>query len=181
MTKDETGGGKGDATFGDPEDFAIEVGTEPDLSPPTSVWGHMRVWCGGVPLGNLQDRHCALYPAYGKFRSLPGRVDRLWDDGFAGRSDRELWDFLYGALYGLKGDWDRYNTFEFLTHWGEQFDDYPAFLLSPPGGRCRVLFQARPNGEPAGVDVSRAGLVTASAGFVAWFEQEARRLCGESA
>jgi hypothetical protein len=47
---------KSDQIFGDKNDFAIEAGVEPDLVPPSLLWGHMRIWCAGVPLGNINDR-----------------------------------------------------------------------------------------------------------------------------
>jgi hypothetical protein len=158
----------------------------------------MRVWCRVVPLGDFEDRHCALYPAYGNFHWLVDHIDTLWDDATAALSDREAWDLLSGALYGTHGNgisvpkpvvvpgdpavdaaWERYNKFEFLTNWGEQFDGYPAFLLRLPGGRCRVLYRSA-TGEPAGVEVSQAGIVATSKAFVAWFEQQERRLAGPS-
>ena len=40
--------------FGDRDDFAIEAGVEPDRHTAGTVWGHMCVWCRGVPLGDLK-------------------------------------------------------------------------------------------------------------------------------
>ena len=191
--------------FGDPADFAIDVGVEPDLTPPSAVWGHMRVWCAGVPLGNFNDRYCALHPAYAGFRWLSANVGELWDDALAGLGDRELWGLLRGSLYGFHGNgisvpgpvvspddpqvgaaWARFERFGFLTNWGEQFDGYPAFIICPPGaaesaaGTCRIVFRAGVAGEPTGVTVSRAAVVSVSEAFVEWFEGQEQRVMSET-
>jgi hypothetical protein len=182
----------GDPTlFGDPADFAIEAGVEPDLTPPSPVWGHMRVWCGGIPLGDIDDRHCGLYLPYLNFRSRARSLDELWDENLTGLSDREIWNFLDGRLYGFHGDVEieddrtldevdadmvRYGKFNFLTNWGEQFDGYKSFLLCPPGKPLRVLCRRLPERIGLGLDVSRAGFTAASRAFVRWFEEQERRL-----
>jgi hypothetical protein len=191
---------QGDTIFGDRADFAIEAGAKPDLAVPSAVWGHMRVWCQGVPFGNFEDRSCAIYLAYVRFKWLAAHVHELWDDSLAGLSDPERWGLLQGALYGFHGNgisvpktvvlpndreadraWERYNKFVFLTNWGAQFDGFRAFLLSPPDAQCRVLFRAGGTGAPTGIDVSRAGIVSASNAFVAWFEMQEERLSGRTA
>jgi hypothetical protein len=178
--------------FGNRADFAIEAGVEPHLMPPSAVWGHMCVWCRGVALGDLSDLHCALYPAYCSFRWLPGHLDDLWADEFIGLGAVAAWNFLDGLLYGYHGDvevpddrtveecqadslrWSRHN---FLTNWGEQFDCCKAFVLSPPGGSVRILYRRRREAVQM-AEVSRSGLVAASAGFVQWFETQELRLRG---
>jgi hypothetical protein len=181
------------ALFGDRNDFAIEAGIEPDLAAPSAVWGHMCVWCRGVPLGDLNDRHCGLAHACSAFRWLPDHLDELWAPEFVGLDALATWNFLDGVLYGYHGDvelpddlttdeecradaqrWGRHN---FLTNWGEQFDGCKAFVLSPPNGAVRVLYRQRR--EPFQVaEVSRAGFAAAAAGFVEWFEAQELRLLG---
>jgi hypothetical protein len=108
--------------FGEPADFAIEAYVEPDLKPPSAVWGRMCVWCRGVPLGDISERYCALYPAYCSFRSLPSCLDSLWADELAGLGDEGVWNFL-------DADWAAWDRFNFLSNWGERFDGYKAFIL----------------------------------------------------
>jgi hypothetical protein len=115
----------------------------------------------------------------------------LWADELAGLDDVAAWNFLDGLLYGYHGDVEwadtrtlaevrrdavRWGRFNFLTNWGEQFDGYKSFLLCPPGESARVLSRRLPPHLGRGVSVSRQALVTAAAGFAAWFESESRRL-----
>jgi hypothetical protein len=177
--------------FGDKADFAIEAGVEPGLHTDATVWGHMCVWCRGVPLGDLDERYCALHHAYTEFAWRADNLDSLWADELAGLDDEAAWNVLDGLLYSCHGDveladartlaelqWDaaRWGRFNFLTNWGEQFDGYKSFLLCPPGESARVLSRRLPSYMGRGVSVSRQGLVAAAAGFAAWFESESRRL-----
>lgn len=194
-----TGGARVAEVFGDRHDFAIEAGVEPELKPPSAVWGHMCVWCRGAPLGDIEDRYCALYPAYRGFRSLLSPVhgeptlDRLWAEEFAGLGDLAVLDFLDGLLYGYHGDVEVpdertaeqcrrdavvWGCFDFLTGWGEPFDGCKAFILRPPGGQVRILSRDLPESLAPGVEASRGGVVAAVTGFTAWFNEQARRLQG---
>jgi hypothetical protein len=178
--------------FGDPTDFAIEAGIEPHLVTPSAVWGHMRVWCAGNPLGQIGDRHCALYPSFREFDRMSRHLKDLWDDDLHGLDDRAMWDLLDGALYGYNGDVEtedsrsiedlsrdagRFGKFNFLTNWGEQFDGgYKSFLVSPPNLPLRILSRAFPKSVGLGVNVSRAGFTRASRAFVDWFKSNEQLL-----
>ncbi len=177
--------------FGNRDDFAIEAGVEPDGHTVGTVWGHMCVWCLGVPLGDLDDRYCGLYHAYSEFAWLADNLDRLWADELAGLDDVAAWNFLDGLLYGYHGEVElsdtrtreecsrdavRWGRFNFLTNWGEQFDGYKSFLLCPPDGSARVLSRRLPPHMGRGVSVSRRSLASAAAGFAGWFESESGRL-----
>jgi hypothetical protein len=182
--------------FGDPADFAIEAGVEPHLVAPSSVWGHMRVWCGGHTLGNIEDRHCALYPSYLEFGWMGTHLEDLWDDELGGLDDQAAWNFLDGTLYGYHGgveiednrsleevrrDAQRFGKFNFLANWGEQFDGYKSFVVCPPNRPLRVLSRAFPEPLGLGVNVSRDGFARASRAFVDWFKSQERRLSGGTA
>jgi len=180
--------------FGDKADFAIEAGVEPDLTPPTAVWGHMRVWCRGIPLGDINDRHCALYDACCMFRWLARHIDELWAPEFAGLDDLAACNLLDGLLYGYHGDvevhddrtveeckadWTAWGRFDFLTNRGEQFDGCKAFLLRPPGGPVRILSHRFPAGLGYSIDVSLSAFKEASNAFVRWYEEQESRLRGK--
>lgn len=177
--------------FGDRDDFAIEAGVEPDSHTEGIVWGHMCVWCRGVPLGKLWERYCALYPAYYEFAWLADNLGRLWADELDGLDDVAAWNFLDERLYGYHGDVEvpetrslaemrrdsqRWRRFNFLLHWGEQFDGYKSFLLCPPGENARVLSRRLPAHSGRGVGVTRQCITKAAADFVRWFEGESSRL-----
>jgi hypothetical protein len=183
--------------FGDPADFAIEAGVETHLVAPSSVWGHMRVWCGGHALGNIEDRHCALYPSYLEFDRMGTHLEDLWDEELRSLDDRAMWNFLDGALYGYHGDVEieddrsleevrrdaqRFGKFNFLTNWGEQFDGgYKSFVVCPSNKPLRVLSRAFPESVGLGVNVSRTGFARASRAFVDWFTSQELRLSGGTA
>ncbi len=176
--------------FGDKADFAIEAGVEPD-SHTHDLWGYMCVWCCGVPLGDLEERYCGLGFAYRQFVGLAERLDSLWAPELEGLDDVAAWNFLDGLLYGYYGDVEladtrtlaelrrdaaRWGRFDFLTNWGEQFDEYKSFLLCPPGEVARVLSRRLPTHMGRGVSVSRQRLASAAIGFAAWFKSQSQRL-----
>jgi hypothetical protein len=184
------------AVFGDRNDFAIEAGIESDLKPPSAVWGHMRIWCRGVPLGDIEERCCCLYGAYCGFRELASSIDRLWAAELVGLDDVAAWNHLDGLLYGYHGDveaqddrtaeqcrqdWDVWGCFNFLTNWGEQFDGYKAFIVRPPRSPVRILSRRLPDCMGRSVEVSPDGFVAASEGFARWFESQEMRLRGPAA
>ena len=187
--------------FGNPADFAIEAGVEPDLLPDSAVWGHMRVLCGGAALGDIEERSCALYHSYCAFGSLASHVDRLWAEEFVGLDDEAIFDMLYRLLYGgleytsfpvpagLFGEenereegernWTMWGCFDFLNNWGEQFDGYTSFIVCPPGGPVRVLSKSFIGHPGPSVQCSPSGVVAAVNGFRRWFEEQASRLRNE--
>ncbi|MDZ7863316.1 hypothetical protein [Acidovorax sp.] len=178
--------------FGTEKTFAIEAMSEPDLAPPSAVWGRMRVWCQGMPIGDFFAKQCALYPSYVNFRLLRERLALLWLAEFEGMSAISLWNHLDGLLYGFHGDVEltdvrtleecrqaseKYGRFDFLTNWGEQFDDNgKSFILCTPAGEVKVL-----NWSLAKEEELRARLpdvLQSISEFMNWFESEARRLNG---
>jgi hypothetical protein len=180
--------------FGDPSDFAIEADVEPDLRPPSSVWGHMCVWCRGCALGRIEERHCALYPSHLAFEWLVTHLDELWAPELAVFDDGGIWKFLDSLLYGyhdqlaldehdrrtlseMQQDSAEFSRFNFLTNWGEQFDGgYKSFIFRPPSEQVRILSRAFPANLGPCVQVTPEGFVTAATGFVEWFREQERRL-----
>jgi hypothetical protein len=177
--------------FGDRSDFAIEADVEPDLKPPSAVWGRMCVWCGGVSIGDITDPYCALYPAYRAFGSLASSVNSLWSDELVGLDDLAMLNFFDGLLYGYHGevelkddrtveqcqrDWVVWGCFNFLTNWGEQFDRCKAFIVCPPSGPVRILSRDLPDHVGLSVEVSLNGVIEAVKGFTRWFEKQERQL-----
>jgi hypothetical protein len=180
--------------FGDPADFAIEADVEPDLTPPSSVWGQMCVWCRGFALGRLAERYCGLGFACDRFDWLATHLDELWTPELAAFDYEGIWRFLDSLLYGYHGelaldehdrrtlsevsaDSHAFGRFDFLTNWGEQFDGgFKSFIFRPPGGRVHILSRAFPANMGLCVQVTPEGLVAATTGFVEWFREQELRL-----
>ncbi|MES2072012.1 MAG: hypothetical protein V4488_16770 [Pseudomonadota bacterium] len=182
--------------FGLPTAFAIEAISEPTLKIPSAVWGRMQIWCQGVALGDFSSEHCGLYDAYDGFKSLETTLLKLWRQDFEGISELEILNLLDERLYGYHGDveiedsrtvdecrrdWTEYGHFNFLTNWGEQFDQSgKSFILCRPEGRVQILNRSLP--AQCGI-VIEAPLLTAKAAmrdFIKWFESETQRLSGKS-
>ena len=184
-----------DVTFGDPGDFAIQAGVEPGLKRPSPIWGHMCVWCKGICLGDIDNRHCGLYSAFCGFEWLAEHLDELWDEQLVGRDDLGIWNFFDERLYGwrngvdviderpreyIEADAVRYDKFNFLTNWDELFDRHKAFIFRPPNTRAvRILVQTM-QAPMIAISVSAVGVLTASRGFVRWFREQEQRLSSET-
>jgi hypothetical protein len=122
--------------------------SEPNLRPPSAVWGRMQIWCEGASIGDYAEPSCALYPSYCGFRNLMETLPQLWSPELDGLSDIDLWNHLDGLLYGYHGDTEipddrtveqcrsdskRWGGYDFLTNWGEQFDKGgKSFILCKP-------------------------------------------------
>lgn len=181
--------GSGNRLFGDPADFAIEVGLDRFSRPVGGVWGHMCVGCGGVALADIRNTHCALYVARCAFADECERVDELWDESLRTVPETHRFDFFDGYLFGCHGDlpWGdersddevyadaaRYNRFGFLTNWGESFDGFTAFVVAEPGEPLTILYRL-PDGRRGVARVTRAGFAAAAPAFTTWFDEEERR------
>ena len=179
--------------FGDPADFAIEADVEPDLTPPSAVWGHMCVWCRGRRLGNIDELHCCLHHAARSLLWCAINLDALWSNELAAFNDIQQWNFLDGLLFGYHGEialhhrltlaelgaFSReFGKFIFLTNWGEQFDRCKSFLVCPPNSAVRVLYRQAPSFALEVAEVTREGFNSAAVGFHQWFHEQARRLAG---
>src|SRR5579859_4115633 len=91
-----------DVILGDPADFAIRAGVELNLAPGSAVWGHMCVWCEGMRLGDIDNRHCGLYGAFCGFEWLAEHLDELWDERFGSLDPLDIFNFLDERLYGWR-------------------------------------------------------------------------------
>ncbi|MEO3690680.1 hypothetical protein [Roseateles paludis] len=186
------GGNQHGRLFGAKQGFGIEVMTEPGLSAPSAVWGRMRVWCAGESIGDFSEPHCALYESYLGFKRLAGRLPNLWHVELDGLSDQDLWNHFDGLLYGYRGDepqpddrtleqcradeqtWGDYN---FLTNWGEQFDDDgKSFILCRSNGEVLILNRAFSEEHGLSATLPVADVLGAIFQFLEWFESEANRL-----
>jgi hypothetical protein len=178
--------------FGTKEAFAIEAMSESELKPPSAVWGRMQVWCQGASIGDFSNEYCSLYVSYLSFKALSTRFHQLWKTEFDGLSDEALWNHLDELLYGYHGDieleddrsieecqrdWDEYGVFNFLTNWGEQFDQGgKSFIVCTPAQQVRILNRSLPPSCGLALEAPVFQVSGAINGFLRWFEEEASRL-----
>lgn len=169
--------------FGNPSDFAIEAASEANLTAPSAVWGRMRVICDKQIYSDYENPYCALYPAYCQFRWFRENVFDLWDDSFNGLSNTELHDLLDRMIYAddnrtseeVERDSTRYGRYNFLTNWGEQFDGYKSFIVSPMPGRLAIL-RRDDTGRLSVANCTTQGFVDAAEAYLDWFHAETLRL-----
>lgn len=178
--------------FGSASSFAIEAMTEPDLQAPSPVWGRMRIWCQDIAIGDITNPYCGLYGSYLGFRELRTALPSLWLPEFADLSDWQIWNRLNEALYGYHGnvpaedsrsnedllrDLRTYRKFDFLTNWGEQFDNGgKSFIVCTPEQQVRILNRKLPKECGLSVHTSVFAVARATKEFLGWFEHEAERL-----
>jgi hypothetical protein len=169
--------------FGTKDSFGIEAVTEVDLSPPSAVWGRMRIWCQNETFGDLENPYNALYSASEGFRSALQVHPDLWDSTFDDLDDAQIFQKFNEAIYtgvdlGVKEISQlayRYWKFDFLTNWGEHFDPLKGFLAFDPNGD--TLFMVEDGNEAVrGFRFPQPCFVRAAKDFVDWFDSEAERL-----
>ena len=152
----------------------------------------MQVWCAGVSIGNYEEEHCALYPAFEGFERLAGELPTLWISEFGEMSNEALWNFLDGMLYSYHGDtpieddrtaaqcshdWEIYGKFDFLTNWGEQFDrGGKSFIMCTPAGIVRILNRSLPVEFGMSLTAPLEEVLHGISLFRKWFASEEKRL-----
>jgi len=177
---------------GNPDDFAIEVMTEPHLVSPSAIWGRMCIHIGDLTLGDFAERHCALYSSYRHFESLSREMTPLWDTSFNGLTLEQIHDTVRDAIYGdawTSGNAKRYARYDFLTNWGEHFDWYASVIAQPPWNTVTIMYRPssdaperrRVTGDFLSAKCTFDGFRDAATRFVEWFDAETKRLSAEEA
>lgn len=178
--------------FGTVDRFAIEAMVEPYLTPPSAVWGRMRVWCQGQSLGDYSEEHCALYPAYTSLKELFAILPSLWSGKFNDLTEADILDWLDALLFSCCGeveladdrsleqcqtDAEAFGKFSFLTNWGEQFDhEGKSFIFCSDGETVKVLNRSLQSQSHASMQAPLAAVQEAITQFCSWFEQQQARL-----
>jgi hypothetical protein len=109
-----------------------------------------------------------------------------------GLSDIELWNHFDGLLYGYHGDieiqddrtleqcqsdWKKWGGYNFLTNWGEQFDNGgKSFILCKPDSVVWILNRSLPPERGISLFAPLKETLTAIQQYIEWFESESVRL-----
>jgi hypothetical protein len=170
--------------FGGKEKFAIEI--EPERIP-QGVWGTMRSWCRGQPVGDLQQFDTLWGISEGIRDSLLPHFAELWDDSLAGLDDRRIVDFLSPKLFWQEGDPPdlrtaeemqddarRYGKFCLFMNWTAHFDGFSVFVHRPSSGGVRISYRLL-DGTYGGGEVSEDEFLQPLREFALWFDNEHAR------
>jgi hypothetical protein len=176
--------------FGLKEAFAIEAMVEPDLVPPSTVWGRMRIWCMGTSFGDYDGSHCGLPAEH--LQELSAEVQDLWHASLDGLSDTEIFQRLDGLLFGYRdgaplhdtrslddchSDAHTYSRFSFLTNWEEMFNSTAkCFVVCPDRKTVKVIQQASPAAACKAFTFSATALQDACTQFGLWYADQSARL-----
>ncbi|WP_124485827.1 MULTISPECIES: hypothetical protein [unclassified Burkholderia] len=183
--------------FGSKSEFAIEAMIEPDLVPPSAVYGRMQVWFANTSMGDFSSPRCSLYPAYLGFKQLVAALPNIWRSDLDGLSEEQLIDRLDRLLYGAQGDelledddrtafeckrdWEKYGAFDFLTNWGEQFDrEDKTFIFCPPTQPAKILVLPRGSDTILSLHASIPATADAIDKFLRWFDESSALLANQN-
>jgi hypothetical protein len=176
--------------FGDKEAFAIEAMVESGLTPPSTVWGRMRIWCNNLPLGDYSNANCGLPAAH--LQELCAEVQHLWHPSFDGLEDSDLFHHLDVLLFGCPTESPSVEThspeecttgaetlarFSFLTNWGEMFDTTgKCFVVCQDGKTVKIIHQPASAADCITFQFSTEAIQTACTQFGLWYSEQSTAL-----
>jgi hypothetical protein len=165
--------------FGDPSTFAIEASSD-EQTKSSGVWGRMRVFCQGHPMGNLAEGNCSLFPAYQGFDQVLARLREgsLQHKSINGLDHASSHRVLAQALFGEWSDnsecapdelWDH----SLLNNWGPQFDDVPLTFIRSSGGSVVISQERSDNSTAISLfTIPTDAMLYALDEFCCWYEMQ---------
>ena len=162
--------------FGNPTDFAIEAETDALAGASRgTVWGRMRIWCCGTPVGDFEEAHSGLSDAHQSLMELASDLALLQNPALAHLSDVEVWGLINTALYvddgrtlqQIQRDSETWSRFNFLTNWGEPFDRYCGVIFKNAPDHLRILIRGSDDAVN-GLSVTTFGFRGAVLAFDEW-------------
>lgn len=170
--------------FGTKNSFAIEALVEPDLLPPSAVWGRMCLWIHSEMLGDLNSPHCSLDASAEGMREKADGLESLWDSSFDALTDEERFQLFDWAIYlddersidEAIRDASRYWRFDFLTNWGEHLNRLKGFLAFDPHRQKVLMMIRRADESLLIIHLDRDLFYDVAIAFAQWFDAEVARL-----
>lgn len=175
--------------FGDKSNFAIQAMLEPELKPPSFVWGRMCLWVSGLQLGDYKNKHCGIAQCTTHLNQVVEIVDQLGISVFGNKSDQEIYSFLEEAWldpgsddFGIENEFQKFHKFRFNYGFAEMFDGEPmSFLLRQPNGSLMLLFKTRNSSDLKKHVFSEQLFIDSVKNFDAWYNDQSKILDSENA
>ena len=138
-----------EVTFGNASEFAIQAMLEPELKPPSHIWGRMCLWVSGIQLGDYNDGHCGLAQCTSHLNQIVEIIDQLSASVFGDKDDQDIYSFLENASHNsgfddnaVENKFMEFHKFRFDYGFAEMFDREPmSFLIKQPTGTLKLLFK----------------------------------------
>lgn len=170
--------------LGDKSEFAIQVMPEPDLKPPSAVWGRMCLWVKGIQLGDFNDAHCGLSQCEHHLNQVLDVLDELWSESFSNKSDKEIFNYLNNAWlepgfddFGVSNEFGQFHKYNIRYGFAEMFDSEGIFfLLNMSNNSLRLLYQSNESPEIKCLDIDKNLFINTVNEFNSWFKQQERIL-----
>ena len=169
-----------EVTIGDKSNFAIQAMLEPELKPPSFIWGSMCLWVLGFQIGDYNDEHCGLAQCVFHMNQVVGIIDQLSIEVFSEQSDQEIYSFLENAClnpgfddFGVDNGFLEFHKFRFDYGFSEMFDREPmSFLLKQTNGSLKLLFKIKNDDKLMSHTFSEQFFIETVAKFNTWFNEK---------
>jgi hypothetical protein len=167
--------------LGDKSEFAIQVMSEPDLKPPSAVWGRMCLWVKGIQLGDFNNSHCGLCQCVHHLNQVLEILDELWSNSFNNKSDKEIFNFLKTAWldpgfddFGASNECSQYHKYNASYGFAEMFDSEGMFfILTMPNNILKFLYQPNESSDIKSLAIDKELFTNTVIKFNSWYvEQE---------
>jgi hypothetical protein len=168
--------------FGDKSNFAIQAMLEPELKPPSFVWGRMCLWVSGIQLGDYKNSHCGLAQCTTHLNQVVEKVDQLDVSVFGDKNDEEIYSLLENAWldpgsddFGIENEFQKFHKYNFNYGFAEMFDRAPiSFLLKQHNGSLRLLFKTSNSSKVKQHIFTKQLFIETVENFDAWFNDQSK-------
>ena len=174
--------------LGNKSDFAIQAMTEPELKPPSAVWGRMCLWVQNTKLGDYNNAHCGLSQCVHHLNEVVELIDQLWDDKFTNKSNKEIFNLLKKAWhepgfddFGVPNGYEQYHKYNISYGFAEMFDSEGMFfLLNMPNVSLKLLYQPKGASEIFDFIINKESFISTINKFNSWYVQQENMLAGKN-
>ena len=166
--------------FGNSSSFAIEAVVEPGPEYPPSfgrnVAGRMRLFVGGVGVGDFSEPCCIPRHLSEHLTELCETSRKLWHSSLSGAAPEKQFQMLDEALFlgGGKPELEDCHETVFLTNVSEAFDPVKGFVLSPSPDEIVLLLRLDEDGPFIHRNIPFAEFSGVAAAFAHWVKEQER-------